>query len=180
MGKKQIWSRKRFYIYSSCLIILLLITINSGCASFYSLEKKWLTQGYFLKAKYKLSKMEFDEAMKINKEILDTAPYYPFGNKALFNISMIWLHPDNPNRNYNKSLEYFKKIEKKYPNDDKSNEIPIWIFIISELIKKDNNINKLNELLNDEKCKSNDLKNQLIKLKEVDIGIEEKKRESLP
>lgn len=178
MGKKQRWGGKRFFLYSSCLIIFFFI--NCGCASFHSLEKKLLVQGYFLKAEYKTSKMEFDEALQINKKILEIAPYHPFDSQALFNICMIWLHPDNPKKNYKTSLEYLKKIEKEYPGNNKSDEIPIWIFIVSELIKKDNTINKLNKLLNDEEYKYNDLKKQLIKLKEIDIGIEEKKRKSLP
>lgn len=178
MGRKQRWEGKRFFLYSSCLIIFFFI--NYGCASFHSLEKKLLVQGYFLKAEYKSSKMEFNEALQTNKKILEIAPYHPFGNQALFNISMIWLHPDNPKKNYKTSLKYLKKIERKYPGNDKSDEITIWIFILSELIKKDNRINKLNTLLNDEKGKYNDLKKQLIKLKEIDIGIEEKKRKSLP
>ena len=76
-------------------------------------------------------------------------------DEALFNLGLIYAHSRNPQRDIEKSLEYFKRLIKNYPKSPFVDQAKIWVGILEE-----------NEELN-----------YLIqKLKQVDIDIEEMKR----
>lgn len=76
-------------------------------------------------------------------------------DEALFNLGLIYAHPGNPQRDIQKSLEYFKRLIKNYPKSPFAEQAKTCVGILEE-----------NEELN-----------YLIqKLKQVDIDIEKMKR----
>jgi outer membrane protein assembly factor BamD (BamD/ComL family) len=85
------------------------------------------------------------------------------------------------------SMAFFKKLIREYPESVFKNQAKIWISILNqaaenekEMDKKKNRIDLLENALNVEKKQIKRLKNQMKRLKEIDLGIEEKKREALP
>lgn len=79
-------------------------------------------------------------------------------DEALFNLGLIYAHFGNPQRDIEKSLEYFKRLIKNYPKSPFVEQAKIWVGILEE-----------NEELN-----------YLIQnLKQVDIDVEEMKRSRL-
>ena len=134
----------------------------------------------------------YKAALEKNQKILRTYP--EIKDEALFQIGLIYAHPKNPDKNYEKSLKYFQEIIKKFPKSHLRNQAKIWILVLQDIIKKDKKIKEQNEKIKilmqkifklekeskikDEKIK--DLKKQIEKLKEIDLTIEEKKRKSLP
>jgi tetratricopeptide (TPR) repeat protein len=156
-----------------------------------------------------ISKGDYEGALKEDDEVIRLFPEVSPGDSALFHKGLIWAHPDNPQRNYQKALECFQRLVRDFPQNALIEEVSVWIGAINELIWCEDKIKDLEETVNVSKkqlnakdkelektvsalkkelnAKTKDLeetiatlKEQLNALKEIDIGIEEKKREDLP
>ena len=87
-------------------------------------------------------------------------------DEALYLMGVIYAHPKNPGASLNRSIESFQILIKKHPQSDRRQEAVAWI----SKLRKIRTMEK--EIL--------DLKDQIDKLKKIDLGIEEKKRRNLP
>ncbi|UCE78439.1 MAG: tetratricopeptide repeat protein [Nitrospiraceae bacterium] len=96
-----------------------------------------------------LGQGDYDGYLNINEEVLALLPDRPPGDEALFNIGLIYIHNDNPKKNYKKSLQMFKRLVHDFPQSNLVEEARIWIGLL-EVIEKS---------------------------KQADIEIEEKKKE---
>ena len=92
-----------------------------------------------------------------------------------------------PVLNYEISIHYFKKLVKEYPESVFKTKANTWIWLLNQNINYAENIDKrdkriafLEKRLRTEKKQIIDLQNQIKRLKEIDLGIEKKKREALP
>jgi len=106
---------------------------------------------------------DYDGSLKENQKVLSTSGKNPPGDKALFNMGLIYAHWENPKRDYDKSLLFFKKLLTDYPQSPLAGEAKIWVGVLE---------NWVGVLQENEK-----LKKVIEKFKEVDIEVEEKKRE---
>ncbi|MBW1829597.1 MAG: hypothetical protein JRI74_09275 [Deltaproteobacteria bacterium] len=88
------------------------------------------------------------------------------GVEALYLMGIIYAHPQNPDSSLDRSLESFHILIKKHPKSDLTREAEAWVSTLRKIKKRDK------EIL--------ELKDQIDKLKEIDLGIEEKKRRELP
>jgi outer membrane protein assembly factor BamD (BamD/ComL family) len=101
----------------------------------------------------------YEGAIVENQKVLSLPDLRSPKDEALFNLGLIYAHFKNPRRDIEKSLEYFKRLIKHYPKSSFVEQAKTWVGILEE-----------NEELN-----------YLIqKLKQVDIDIEEMKREKPP
>ncbi len=101
----------------------------------------------------------YEGAIVENQKVLSLPDLRSPKDEALFNLGLIYAHFKNPRRDIEKSLEYFKRLIKHYPKSSFIEQTKTWVGILEE-----------NEELN-----------YLIqKLKQVDIDIEEMKREKPP
>ena len=91
-------------------------------------------------------------------------------------MGLIYAHPDNPNPDCQKSLECFQRLVKEFPKSGVRDEAEIQVLFLQRLNKE---INILKGRLKEEKKRIDNLENQIEKLKEIDLVIEEKKREDL-
>ena len=73
----------------------------------------------------------------------------PPGDKALFNMGLIYAHYGNPEKDYKKSISFFTKLIKEYSNSALVEQAKIWVGILDAIEKE----------------------------KQVDIEIEKKKNE---
>ena len=62
-----------------------------------------------------LEEKDFEGAIQENQKVLSLIEKGPPGDRALFNIAMIYAHHDNPDRDYGKALELFRQIIQEYP-----------------------------------------------------------------
>jgi len=106
---------------------------------------------------------EYGRALEKNRQLLEKYPR--MGDKALFQMGLITAHPQNPDKDYKKSLKYFQRLIKEFPKSDLKNQAQIWVLSLQEAIEKDRKID--------------DLQRQIEKLKEIDLDIQEKKKKSL-
>jgi hypothetical protein len=116
-----------------------------------------------LQAKRLFEKRDYEGAFKENQTVLSLSGKSPPGDEALFNLGLICAHFGNPQKDYGKSIVFFKKLIKDYPQSSWGEQAKIWSAVLQENEKLNQTIENLNQVME--------------KSKKVDIEIEEKKRE---
>lgn len=145
-------------------------------------------------AKTFMFKGDYNASILYNKKVLDQF-YKSLGDLALFQMGQAYVHPGNPKLDNQKSLECFQRIIEEFPDSKIRDDAGIWILVLQKIIKSDKEINSLrrqknienNKIIENLQLKNENLhhqienlKNQIKKLKEIDLGIEDKKRIDLP
>ena len=115
-------------------------------------------RGHLLRGQSLLAQGDYEGALAENQKGLALSNRQLPGDEALFNIGLIYAHSRNPKKDYGKSLDSFRKVMTDYPKSPFFEQAKIWVGILQE-----------NERLN-----------QVIEnSREVDMEIEERKREKL-
>ena len=99
---------------------------------------------------------DFEGFISENQKILSLA--YPRSPKdeALFNLGLVYAHEGNPKKDFSKSLDFFKRLIREHPRSPLVEQAKIWVGLLQEY-------DSLNKVIQ--------------KLKQVDIEVEERKRE---
>ena len=192
MGRKYSRQRKHFFLYIACSIILLLA--GTGCVPYYnlynddpfSLHQYSEANKLLLQAKSSYANGDFLTSFKKNQEMLNRFPQ-KYGEHALYMMGLIYANPGYTYVNYDISIHFFEKLVKEYPESVFKNKAETWISLLNQNIdyakmidNKNKRISFLENKLGTEKKEIINLQNQIKRLKEIDLGIEEKKREALP
>ena len=192
MGRKHSRQRKYFFLYVACWLSFSLAV--AGCAPFqtfyggeqHPLESTSEENQLLLRAKSSFARGDFLTSIKENQEILNRFPE-KYGDQALYAMGLIYAYPEYPDANYETALTFFKKLIGEYPESVLKNQARIWTSILNQasINEKERDKNKkqidlLEKALKAEKKQIKNLQNQIKRLKEIDLGIEEKKREALP
>ncbi|MCP4252157.1 MAG: tetratricopeptide repeat protein [Candidatus Scalindua sp.] len=135
---------------------------------FPEFAKKWQGKQDLAKARALMFKGDYEASLKYNKEVLRQFPRM-LGDQALFQMGLNYAHPENPKPDNQKSIECFQKIIEKFPKSSIGDEAVIWILFIQKTIENKKMFDNL------QRDKEN-LKDQIEKLKNIDLGIEDKKR----
>jgi tetratricopeptide (TPR) repeat protein len=114
---------------------------------------------YLIRSQKLLAQRNFEGAVVQNQKILSLADPRSAKDEALFNLGLIYVHFENPQRDLEKSIDFFKKLIRNYPKSSFAEQGKIWIGILEEY-------EKLSDLVES--------------LKQVDIDIEERKRKKTP
>ena len=194
MGRERIWKGKHLFLYLTCGV-----TILSGIAGCVHFPNQWKGEKHLAIARTLMAKGDYEASLKENEEVASLFPR-TLGDRALYQMGLVYIHPENPNRDYYKSLECFQTIIKEYPESITEGEAIIWIAFLEKTVNNEKKIDELNEEINllentiQTKMKrirnlrsridvlraqKKNLESQIERLKEIDIGIEEKKREDL-
>jgi len=192
MGRKYSRQRKHFFLYIACWISLLLA--GTGCVPYYNLynedpfsfPQNSDANQLLLQAKLSFSNGDFLTSFKKNQEMLNRFPQ-KYGEHALYMMGLIYANPEYTYVNYEISIHYFKKLIKEYPESVFKNKAKTWIWLLNQnmdyaekIDKRTKKIAFLEKKLKAEKKQIINLQNQIKRLKEIDLGIEKKKREALP
>jgi len=78
---------------------------------------------------------DFEKALKRNQEILAMSPKTHPGDEALFNIGLIYAHSENPQKDYKKSADYFRRLLKEFPRSTFIEEAKMWIGVLQDIEK---------------------------------------------
>jgi tetratricopeptide (TPR) repeat protein len=113
---------------------------------------------YLIRSKKLLAQENYEGAIVENHKVLSLPERRSMKDEALFNLGLIYAHFRNPQRNIEKSLEYFNRLIKNYPKSSFVEQAKIWVEILEE---------------------NEELSYQIQKLKQLDIYIEEMKRKKL-
>jgi len=98
-------------------------------------------------------------------------------DEALFYIGLIHAHPANPARDYGKSMVSFRRLITDYPGSPMVEQAKIVVGLLHENDKLNRTTDKLNNIIDKQKKMVDRLNNIIDELKQVDIGVERKKRE---
>ena len=156
MGKKRTWQRKFFFLLFACCLVIL--TGLQGCLSHFRIlngdenisnAKMLMRQG-----KYVASLKLFEKTLKEYPET--------HGDQALYRIGLIYIYPENPDQDYDKSLEAFQKLLKGYPISDLRQESVIFVSLLQQIAANEKQIkrlkikNEFEQKIKLERCKSLD------------------------
>jgi tetratricopeptide (TPR) repeat protein len=75
---------------------------------------------------------DYEGALKENQGVLSLAGKNPPGDRALFNMGLIYAHAENPKRDYENSLLFFSNIIMDYPQSPLADEVKIWTQVLRE------------------------------------------------
>ncbi len=173
MGRKR--TRTREFIHL-CLASLILLTCF-GCVLLDAKQKSGLKKEeakgrgeisriaseHLLQARKLLEQRDYDGSIREYQKVLSLAGPNPPADEALFDLGLIYAHPGNPKKDYGKSVGFFRKLMKDYPQSPLAAQARIWAGVLLENEKMSQTIQKLNQVIEESK--------------QVDIEIEEKKRE---
>lgn len=173
MGRKRTRTRELIHF---CIVSLIFLAFL-GCGFLNEKQKVDLKKGesqggeetsktlseHLLRARKLLEQRDYDGSFKENQKVLFLAGQNPPGDEALFNLGVIYAHAGNPKKDYGKSIVFFKKLTKDYPQSPYAGQARVWTRVLEENEKLRQTIQKLNQVIEESK--------------QVDIEIEEKKRE---
>jgi len=110
-----------------------------------------------------LERQDYEGAFREAQKVLALSGKNAPGDEALYYMGLIFAHSGNPKKDYGRSIAFFRRMIKEYPQSPLTEQARIWIGMIQENEKLNQTIQKLNQVIEDSK--------------RVDIEIEEKKRE---
>ena len=142
--------------------------IKEVLSLFPEFAKKWQGKQDIAKARTLMFKGDYEASLKHNKEVLRQFPR-TLGDQALFQMGLNYAHPEKPNPDYQKAIECFQSIIEGFSKSSIRDEAGIWILFLQKAIENNKRFDNL-------KRQKEDLKDQIEKLKKIDLGIEDKKR----
>jgi tetratricopeptide (TPR) repeat protein len=184
MGTKQTWRRKYFFLHLACLGILPFFIF--GCLHF---SEKLQGQQLLEEGMDQMVSRQYEASMAKNLTVLNKFPH-SLADQALFQIGLLYAHPENPNQNYEKSLESFNKILNRFLESRLRNQAQLGVLFIKDVIDKERKIGILNDnkvslerTVEQQKAAINNLKKKIETRKNADLivaleeTVEEQKKE---
>ena len=165
MGRKYGWAWKHISFYVTGLMLL----VVTACASTNALvtssaSSDALVTGsaptdalvttregvlFLQRVQPLMSQGNFEGALEESQATLALSPKDPPGDEALFYMGLIYVHYENLKKDYHKALSFFTQVIKEFPQSSRAEEAKIWLGVLEAIEKA----------------------------KQVDIQIEEKKKE---
>lgn len=150
-------------------------------------EKIHVEAGPMEPARDRMKNGDYSGALKEYNDIFKRYPKKSPGDKALFEMGILFAYPDNPKRDSSRALGYFKWVVKDFPESPLIRESLAWIDALNRIIENEERTralleknNAYQEEINALEKKNRVYEEQIRALKEIDIGIEEKKRQESP
>lgn len=125
-------------------------------------DKQAEAREVLLRAHDLLARGEVDRAISENERLLGSGI---LEDEALFNLGIICIHPGNAKKDYAKSVGFLKTLIKDYPQSPWSERAKVVLGVFQENEKLTQDIEKLRQVFE--------------RSKQVDVEIEEKRREKI-
>jgi tetratricopeptide (TPR) repeat protein len=180
MGRKQPRPRKQIYLYVTTLVVSCLAFW--GCATLKTWSIRRDARKHLVEAGELLAQQDYKASLDENQKVLTIQGSF-YADEALFNIALIYADPRNPERDYEKSLEFFKRLLTDYPKSPMVEQSRIWSLTLSEILSHGRKITELRhevmsreEVIRDLEGQLERLNERLERLKQVDIQLERRRR----
>ncbi len=147
MGTEQSGKRQYLYLSIACLTVI----FATGCVAAFQQTAATNAEecDHLEPVKELIGKGDFEGALKASQRVLSRSPKSPPGDQALLDLGLINAHYANPKKDYKKALGYFLRLEREFPQSPLVEEARIWVSVLRAFEKA----------------------------KQVDIEIEERKKE---
>ena len=121
--------------FKFCLFLMMAPMLLSGCSHFNDGRQAKTT---FAEANELFYQGSYTASLEKYSEI--TEKYPAKADRALFEMGIIYAHPRNERKDYQKSLECFQKLIKEYPQSEYRQNSEMMIFNIRNVVLKDQTI----------------------------------------
>jgi hypothetical protein len=186
VGGKRIGARKHIHF---CVAVLVFLVVG-GCSSWpHSAAGDAAGDGkvsvvdpaarHLASGRILLAQHDFIRALREYEQITSLVPGSPAAEEALFYCGLIYAHPANTRRDYAKSTEYLKKLSEGYVKGAFTEQANVMLSIMKENKELHRTAEKSKALMEESNRTIEKLKTLIEASKKVDIGIEDKKRESV-
>ena len=129
-GKMQRWIGTYLSLFFVCSMIA--STLICSCSHFSEGQQ---VRSISREANDFFNQGNFEASLSKYKQINEKYP--TVADRVLFEMGIIYAHPKNEKKDYQKSLECFRKIVKEYPDSDYRQDSQMMIFQIQNVINKD-------------------------------------------
>jgi hypothetical protein len=172
MGTKQTWKRKHLFLHLACIGLLLFVIY--GCLHF---SEKRQGQQLLEEGMDQMLSHQYEASMAKNLTVLNSYPH-SLADQALFQIGLLYAHPENPNQDYEKSLGSFNKIINEFSESRIRHLAQLWVLFIRDGIEKEQKIGMLNKkkvslqkTVEDQKIEISKLQKKIEARKNVDLIV---------
>jgi len=129
MDKTQSRRGEHVYFFLICIIVPILIC---GCSHF---DKGSQARSIFKEANDLFNQGNYNASLSKYEQILEKHP--AAGDRALFEMGIVYAYPRNEQKDYQKSLDCFQKLIKDYPGSGYRKDSEMMIFSINNVTLKD-------------------------------------------
>ena len=126
---------RSFGPFKFCICLIMAPMLISGCSHFNDGRQAKTT---FAEANDLFHQGSYTASLEKYSEIIDKYPAN--ADRALFEMGIIYAHPKNGQKDYQKSLECFQKLIKDYPGSEYRQNSEMMIFNIRNVALKDTTI----------------------------------------
>jgi len=140
-GAKLVECRGRLGLLFIC--IMLIPMLLSGCGQF---NKGFQTNPTYNEANDFFSQGRYMASLSKYQQILEKDP--TSGDRALFEMGIIYAYPDNQQKDYQKALDCFQKLIRDYPGSGYKKDSKLMVFNINNVILKDKTIDTQQKHIN--------------------------------
>jgi len=109
------------------------------------------------------SQGDYEGAFRENERVLSLSGKNPPGDRALFNMALIYAYSENPKKDYERTLLFLHRMIEEYPQSSLVEEAKTWAKVLQE-----------HERFRQE---SERLKREFEQSQEVDLLVDKKKRD---
>ena len=164
MDKKQGRMGKHVYFFFLCLMILL-----SGCSHF---SEEYKAKTTFEEANDFFNQGSFKASLGRYEDIVEKYP--SMEDRVLFQMGIIHAHPNNEQKDYQKSLECFQKLIKDHPASQYRHDSEMMIFYINNGTVKDVRISTQQKQIETLQQEVKSKENEIVTLQQKIQALEEK------
>ncbi len=157
------------YLRLLCACIMITPLLICGCShTDEGHQTRSLSQeanDFFNQGKYEASLSKYQQIIEKHPTVAD---------RVLFEIGIIYAHPCNEQKDYQKSLECFEKVVRDYPDSEFRRDSQMMIFQINNVIIKDNIIATQQRQVETSRQAAKSKENEIITLQEKIEALEQK------
>lgn len=191
MGGKPIRSRQHIYF---CLALLMLVC---GCSALDDMRREQELRDALASGDRLLLQGDFDGSLKVFEGVAAMAQGQPPADVAMYNMGLVYAHPQNPKRDRRKAIGSFQRVTAHYPESPWVGQAKIWMGVLSEAEETGQEVKRSKEIIEISKQEAERSRQELEKSRQeiektrqeiertkqiiersrqVDIEIEEKRR----
>ena len=173
-GKRQSRMGKHLNVFFVCIIMAPMLLC--GCSHF---GEGFQAKSTFKEANDFFSQGNYKDSLSKYQQIIEKYP--TAGDRVLFEMGIIYAHPRNEQKDYQKSLECFQKLIKDYPGSEFKKDSELMVFNINNVIVKDTTIAaqqaQIEALRQEVQSRGNEIITLQKKIEALEQGVKSKENE---
>jgi len=182
MGRKRIRQGKHLHLFIACVILAGIW----GCTGLQGA----LARPDYWQADHHLAGGDYQAALKQYQEITELYPQA--ADEALFGMGCLYAHPRNPQRDYQKALDAFRRVVNDYPRSKYREPAEALLSVVGEAASQNSqaasqkkhvetlekHVETLEKQVDGQQKQIEGLQKQIEQMKEIDRSLEEKRRKA--